>query len=170
MPNGELIYRAAENGNNYLYTKKRDGSEKRKFLEQPILDIVGVSPDGRWVSVGVRNDQDQEHTARAVAYPTAGGKPVLICITLCLAFWSQDGKYMVLEFGVKGENQSAALLPLKPTGLPELPAEGYANIEQVRASAKNKLVPVGVDSAINPQKYSYKRITIRRNIYRVPTM
>lgn len=168
LANGELIYRAAENGKNYVYVKRPDGSEKRKLLEQPILEIAGVSPDGKWITVNVRYDEDKDYPFRTVAYPTGGGNPVAICRTACLAMWSQDGKYILLKFGIKGEDQPTGLLPVKAMGLPDLPTNGYANIEEIKAGAKNKVVVVGVDSAIGLQKYSYTRVTIRRNIYRVP--
>ena len=44
LPNGGLIYRASEGGNNYIYTRQPDGSGRRKLLDQAILDLTAVSP------------------------------------------------------------------------------------------------------------------------------
>jgi len=170
LPSGDLIYRGAENGKHYVYTRKADGSGTRKVLPQPILDLAGISPDGRWIAASVRNDSDKDHPSRTVAFPAQGGEPVPVCTSLCVGLWTLDGKYMLINFAVKGADEMAALLPVNATGLPTLPPNGYGNMEDVKAGAKNIVLPTGADAALGAQKYSYTRMTIRRNIYRVPIM
>ena len=96
LPDGRLTYRAAEGGKNYLNTQKADGTEKRRVSEEPILDLQSVSPDGRWATVTQKDNQNPETPYRTVAYPIAGGEPIVICATICVGRWSEDEKYMEL--------------------------------------------------------------------------
>jgi len=98
LPNGNVIYRASEGGKNYIYTRRQDGSGRKKLLEEVILDLVAVSPDGRWIMVFQKDNQDKDHPYRVLAYPNGGGKPVVVCASY-LASWSMDGKYLVLQYG-----------------------------------------------------------------------
>ena len=167
LPNGDLVYRVVENGQNYLYTRKLDGSGKRKLWAEPILDISAISPDGRWIAF-VQRSEDKDHPYQVVAYPIAGGSPVVISRIICDPRWSTDGKYMELVFGPTHDT-TAHLLPLrKEIGLPELPPGGFSGPEDAEATRKDQVMPVIADSLIGPNKYAYTKATIRRNIFRVP--
>ena len=168
LPNGDLIYRASEEGKNYVYMRKQDGSGRHKLVEDPILDLDMISPDGRWIAVAQKNDEDKDHPYRSVLYPTKEGPPVVICGLLCVTDWTTDGAYMIVQFGGAKETATVVLLPLTKAGLPELPPNGFRSPQDVKIGGKKVLVPQGLDSAISPQKYSYTRTTVRRNIYRVP--
>src|SRR5271166_119735 len=87
LPDGRLIYRATEGGNNYLNSQKADGTEKRRVSEEPILELQSVSPDGRWAMVTQKDNQNPETPYRTVAYPSAGGEPIVICATICVGRW-----------------------------------------------------------------------------------
>jgi eukaryotic-like serine/threonine-protein kinase len=99
LPNGKLVYRESEGGRNYIYTRQPDGSGRKKLLEDAILDLTAVSPDGQWIVVFQKDDADKDHPYRTVAYPNGPGKPVMMCAA-CLLSWSLDGKYLVLQFGL----------------------------------------------------------------------
>ena len=167
LPDGDLIYRVSEGGSNYVFTRKRDGSGRRRLFPEPILDLVAVSPDGRWTMVMQRSDEDKDHPYRTVAYPNAGGSPAILCRTLCFAGWTADGKYTGLQFGASGDSEIALVPVMKGSGLPDVPTGGWRGPEDVKGKGDFKLPP-RVDSVIGPQKYAYTRTTIRRNIYRVP--
>ncbi|MGH9741361.1 MAG: protein kinase domain-containing protein [Candidatus Acidiferrum sp.] len=168
LPNGDLIYRAAEAGKNYVYTRKQDGAGRRKVREEAILDLESLSPDGQWSVGGSGESGDQDHPYRTLAYPNGGGSPVTICNTLCMVRWSLDGKYMALLFGSDREPKTE-LLPLrKGSEFPELPREGFSGEDEVKASARNMELSGEVDSLVSAKKYAYTRMTTRRNIYRVP--
>jgi eukaryotic-like serine/threonine-protein kinase len=169
LPNGNVVYRASEGGKNYIYTRQQDGSGRRKLLEQPVLDLTAVSPDGRWIVVLQKDDADKDRPYRTLAYPNGGGKPVMMC-ALCLVSWSMDGKYVVLLFGVPASAQSQTyLLPVSgERGLPELPAEGLSGPGDLKKSNRATVLSKGVDSVLGPDKYSYTITNIRRNIYRIP--
>lgn len=167
LPNGDLIYQVAEGGKNYVYTRKPDGSERKKLRDEPTLGVMAVSPDGRWTLLDERNDEDQDRRHRVVAYPNAGGKAVPLCQLLCVADWSLDGKYMRLRFGSTLQSETQ-LVRLKASGLPEVPPGGFHGPGDVKNVVKTTDRTQLVDSVIGPEKYSYTVTTIRRNIYRVP--
>jgi eukaryotic-like serine/threonine-protein kinase len=168
LPNGDLVYRASEGGKNYIYTRHRDGSGRKKLLEEAILDLTAVSPDGRWIVVLLKDDADKDHPYRTLAYPKEGGKPVRVC-ALCYRGWSVDGKYLALQFQPLPQSLETYLLPVSgENGLPELPPEGLRGPEDLRKSNRVTVLPRGVDSAFGPEKYSYTITNIRRNIYRIP--
>lgn len=169
LPDGNLIYRASEGRKNYIYTRQQDGSGRKKLLEQAILDLTAVSPDGRWIVVFQKDDADKDHPYRTLAYPDGGGKPVMMCAA-CFVQWSVDGKYLALQFGPTPNTQSQTyLLPVsRERGLPELPPEGLSSPEDLRKSNRGMVLPRGMDSALGPEKYSYTITNVRRNIYRIP--
>jgi Tol biopolymer transport system component len=169
LPNGNLIYRASEGGKNYIYTRQQDGSGRKKLLEEVILDLLAVSPDGRWIMVFQKDDQDKDHPYRVLAYPNSGGRPVVVCASY-FAWWSMDGKYLVLQYGPAPDSLSQTyLLPvIGERGLPALPPEGLGDREDLKKSVRGIALPRGVDSVLGPEKYSYTLRNIRRNIYRIP--
>jgi serine/threonine protein kinase/Tol biopolymer transport system component len=168
LPNGNLVYRAGEGGRNYIYTRQPDGSGRKKLLEEAILDLDGVSPDGRWIVVFEKDDADKDHPYRTLAYPNGAGKPVMMCAA-CLVSWSVDGKYLALQFGLPPNSLSQTyFLPVSgQRGLPELPPEGLNGPEDLKKS-NGVMVPPRVDSALGLEKYSYTVTNIRRNVYRIP--
>jgi len=166
LPNGDLVYRASEGGRNYIYTRHRDGSGRKKLLEEAILDLTALSPDGRWIVVLLKDDADKDHPYRTLAYPKDGGKPVIVC-AMCYRGWSVDGKYLALQF--QPFALETYLLPVSgENGLPELPPEGLIGPEDLKKSSRVVVLPRGVDSVFGPGKYSYTITNIRRNIYRIP--
>ncbi len=168
LPNGDLVYRASEGASNYIYTRHRDGSGRKKLLEEAILDLTAVSPDGRWIEVLLKDDADKDHPYRTLAYPKKGGKPVIVC-ALCYRGWSLDGKYLALQFQPLPFSLETYLLPVSgDSGLPELPPQGLSGPEDSRKANRVVVLPRGVDSVLGPEKYSYTITNIRRNIYRIP--
>ena len=172
LPNGDLIYRAREGGENYIYTRRQDGSGRKKLLEEAILDLDAVSPDGRWIIVNQKDDKDKDHPNLKLAYPNGGGRPVIICRVVCFAWWSLDGNYLALEFLATANSLSQTyLLPVSgERGLPELPPEGLGGPDDLKKSSRGIVLPRGVDSLLGPDKYSYTVTNIRRNIYRIPIL
>lgn len=171
LPNGDLVYRASEGGKNYIYTRRQDGSGRQRLLAQEILDLLAVSPDGRWISVFQKDDKDKEHPYRTVLYPNGGGRPAEVCAS-CNLWWSVDGTYVFLQFGpMLGPDPHSQIYLLPVSGkrpLPDLPPEGLNGPEDLKNSNRRIVLPRGVDSVLGPQKYSYTVTNIRRNIYRIP--
>jgi Tol biopolymer transport system component/predicted Ser/Thr protein kinase len=168
LPNGDLIYRASEGGKNYLYTRKQDGSGRRKMREETIMGVFAVSPDGRWTVFDEKEDQNKEHPSHILAFPNEGGAPVVLCRALCFPDWSVDGKYMQFRFGTSRDPKTILVAVRSGRGLPDLPPDGFSAAEEVKVTNKKLLLPDGVTSVKSSEKYTYTRSNVRRNIYRVP--
>jgi eukaryotic-like serine/threonine-protein kinase len=167
LPDGDLIYRASRGGKNYLYTKKQDGSGEKRIMDEPILRLESLSPDGNWAIVA-RSDKAEEHPYRVEAYPIGEGTPVVLCRTMCWADWDLSGTHMFITF-LGGRDASTYFLATENRrGIPKLPAGGVFGGQELRGLDKVKVIPVVVESAITPDFYSYSRTNIRRNLYRIP--
>ena len=82
LPDGDIVFRAIENGSNYLYRVKADGRDRRKVIPKPILELNALSPDGRWVVVGSPNC-DEEFTASLKAVALDGKPSGILCFLNC---------------------------------------------------------------------------------------
>jgi len=168
LPNGDVIYRASRGGNNYLCTKKVDGSGEKKVVEEPILDFTAISPDGKWAMVGKSLGKSEEETAELVAQPVEGGASVPLCRTLCIGGWDLSRTHMYLSFLV-GQDGKTYFMPLeKGQELPKVLAKGPVVGEELKGLSGVSVTGEEVESAMTPEVYSYSRKSTRRNLYRIP--
>ena len=166
LPDGDLALRVVEGEQNYLYREKPDGSARRKISDTPILDFYGVSHDGRW-ALAVTRGLDAAHPYSVTALPISGGPTVPVCVGLCFSTWDRAGKSLYLTVPSTG-NTNTYILPLRRNGLPMLPATGIASPDDL-AKMKAEVAPVGmVESGGTSSLYAFSRITVRRNLYRIP--
>src|SRR5271170_5888423 len=89
--NGNIYFRAAEGGSNFLYRMKEDGSDRVRALPSSIISLLGVSPDGRWAVVGQASSRSGV-APEIVAAPLDGGTPMTICREHCEVMWGNQGK------------------------------------------------------------------------------
>jgi Tol biopolymer transport system component/predicted Ser/Thr protein kinase len=167
LPNGDLIYRANRGGKNYLYTKKQDGTGEKKIMDEPILDLARLSPDGKWVTVARSDNKNEEHPYQVLAYPIVGGTPVVLCRTLCWTGWDASGTHMFFNFQDGKDTNAYFVLTENGVGVPKLPSDGVLSGQELRA-LRATAVQDEVASAMTPDLYSYTRTSIRRNLYRIP--
>jgi Tol biopolymer transport system component len=165
LPDGDLLFRAIEGGSNFLYRAKVDGSNRRKITPERILDIISVSPDGRWVLVASPNS-DEEQAAVATAIAVDGSARSILCAGYCMLAWDNTGRSAFLLF--PRLVQGSYLVPLMhDSGLPKVPSAGIARIVDF-TNGKKATSPWNVESAVNPFTYAYTRENPRRNLYRIP--
>jgi eukaryotic-like serine/threonine-protein kinase len=186
LPNGDLIFRAVEGNSNFVYRSKPDGSGRHKVIPQGIFDLVSVSPDGRWVVVGIKGDEERGVTA--TAFPVnGGGPPVTICACYIRVSWDLAGKVLYASFvgldGGGGRQDTRGKLyglPFQPgIGLPKLPQAGIRSLAdlsrptvlQTPASAVSAAAREGIPilyAVADASMYAYVVRTTRRNLYRIP--
>jgi Tol biopolymer transport system component len=165
LPNGDLLFRAIEGGSSFLYRMKTDGSGRHKVASERILDLVSVSPDGRWAIAGAPN-ADETNMAQMRAFPVDGGSSVPVCAGYCYFIWDTEGTNVYLSF--EPFNQTSYLLPvMRSVGLPKLPPGGLRRADFSNAKTNVAASPI-VQSAVNPSLYAYTRVVTRRNLYRIP--
>ena len=164
LPNGDLVFRAAEGDVHFLYRMTPDGTERQKISTREILDSYGVSHDGRWVLAQTRGP-DSEHPFSVAAFPIDGGPMVWICHGYCLSRWDGTGKWLYLS---RGDGEKIYALPLQPSGLPRLPPAGISNSEEL-ALMKAPAIAEGIlQSGGTPSRYAYTSTVSHRNLYRIP--
>ena len=166
LPDGDLVFRAIENGSNFLYRMKADGSGRQKISSQRIFDARAVSPDGRWV-IASTPVSGEERTAESTAFAVDGGLTVPLCPGFCFATWNIDGTVMFLYFPTLFNGVYP--LPVKhDTGLPALPPSGFARVTDLPNVKAADVIHREVDSIVSSSVYAYTQENARRNLYRIP--
>ncbi|HEY6447563.1 MAG TPA: protein kinase [Acidobacteriaceae bacterium] len=166
LPDGDLIFRSSEGGANGIYRMKPDGSQRRRIVAQRILDLVSVSPNGKWMMAAVPNSNEQWPYS-TVAFATDGSSSRQMCSDFCKLFWDTDGTAVYMQDYALLGTDSLTLRLKSPGGLPDVPAGGLAS----RADAQRlQLGPAlkALDAAASPTLYAYAQQTVRRNLYRIP--
>jgi len=131
---GNVYFRAAEGGSNFLYRMKQDGSDRTKLFPNPILEFHGVSPDGRWALV-YQSPSVQTDGLELVAVPLAGGTSVTICAYECFAMWGNHGKGLAVQLYMKGGKNKTILVPVPSDSPLPLPPGG---VQPVRRPSDHK--------------------------------
>ena len=166
LPDGDLIFRSVENGTNFLYRMKADGTGRHKVIPGRVFDVYGGSPDGRWI-VASSPGPDQEHTAQLSAIATDGSKTVPLCLGYCQVSWDVTGNFMYVYFSALRD--ATFPLPVRhDSGLPNLPPAGIERVEDFTNAKSAPVIPRLVESAVSPSVYAYSIHNTRRNLYRIP--
>jgi Tol biopolymer transport system component len=165
LPDGDLVFRAIEGGSNFLYRMKTDGTGRRKITQERILDIHGMSPDGRWVIAGTPSTRE-ENGALTRAIAVDGSASVPLCLGYCFLNWDATGRSAYLFFPslYKG---SYSIPVMQSLGLPKIPPAGITRVEDFTNPKTNAAIPWYVESAVGSAVYTYTRENARRNLYRI---
>ncbi|MGC1607188.1 MAG: protein kinase [Candidatus Acidiferrum sp.] len=165
LPDGDVIFRVIENGSNFCYRIKADGSDRHKAFPDRILDLVAVSPDGRWV-VSATPLAGKESEPATLAIGLEGNPSELLCKGYCMLNWDVTGKFSFAHFSLSNDGSFA--LPASPDSeLPRLPPSGLADREALKNAKAAIFVPRRVDSALSPAVYTFTQVSTRRNLYRI---
>jgi eukaryotic-like serine/threonine-protein kinase len=159
-----LVFRSLENTTNYLTGIRKDGSERRKLLETPIVGESGVSPDGKWAAVFAPSPG----TPATVAVSLETGRTKRICQG-CQVRWGADGTWLYVTTPILVPDGASLAVPLGRTQEPPDTLDGLL------AEAGKGTVPPGTRSmgdatasGRNPSQYAYVRRDMQRNLYRIP--
>ena len=137
----------------------------RKAVEQKILLLKAVSPDGRWL-VGWSPLPGTDAVA-IQAFPLAGGSPVHIAASIEWN-WSPDGDFASISAGPVGPNRSY-IIPLKPgAALPPVPTGGFRSEQEIADIAGARRIDAWAVPGASPGVHAFYRGTTQRNLYRIP--
>jgi WD40 repeat protein len=164
---GNIYFRAAEGGQNFVYRMKPDGSDRRKLLPVPILEFQAVSPDGRWVTVAKPTPADSDTPAVLVIAPVDGSPDTALCRILCNSFMSHDGKSLVVTVSLGADNKTV-LLPLSASGLPVPPPGGFSLDTKFDSLKGIRVIDNAVEPGLTPDTYAFIHTNVHRNLYRIP--
>jgi hypothetical protein len=166
LADGDVVFRSVEGGFNFLNRMKSDGSGRRKIATQRVIDVVSVSPDGRWV-VASSPGPDSEHYAGTTVFATDGSKVLPLCEGYCMMMWDAAGKFAYLNYKEAAAKKGVYVLPVQDNGLPKMPSGGF-RLKDELANANLTAIPQNLESAVNPSLYAYLVQNTRRNLYRIP--
>jgi serine/threonine protein kinase/WD40 repeat protein len=167
-----VLFLAYEGANTYVFVGRREGTPARKALSKPVVSLVAVSPDGRWLVV---TDDTPVGKVRApiVLYPRGGSvtSRAPLC-GACFVKWVGDGRYLSVIFsGVSdAEHRSTYLVPI-PAGelLPPLFRKGRLVEEaEVAATPGVRVVQGAVSFGADLDTYVYAKLVSHRNLFRIP--
>ena len=162
LPDGGLVVRSTEGGFNYLDRINADGSGRRRITPQRVMDLVSVSPDGKWVAAAVPT-QNVEFTAAVVAFAVDGGSSVPVCSAYCGITWDATGKYLYVDYpDIFG--RGTFVIPV--TDDLKLPGNA-ALIDNLNRKSMTQL-PWDISTARGTGVYAYIRETTRSNLFRIP--
>jgi hypothetical protein len=128
--------------------------------------LGAISPDGKWTS--------DSTGGVLLAISTTGAAVPILKSTVTRLRWTRDGTRVLI--GVQsGPGPSAFgfgstyVLPLTPGSmLPQTPPGGFASEQALAAWRGVKVIPYG-DFADGPNGMSaFSKITVSRNLYRIP--
>jgi serine/threonine protein kinase len=164
---GRIYYLVSEGRLAYLYRMKDDGTQEEKVTSEPIVYAFGISPDERFVVVH-RTLGRKDNWWDAEAVPVAGGPWLPLCTGWCETEWAPDGKVMYFYWHSFTGNSRTYVVPISHgSDLPKLRSSGFQSEKELRAVATQVLV-----GAISPgpdkSRYTFSKVTSRRNLYRIP--
>ena len=162
-PNGNVLFRARDRDYGFAYRVRPDGTGLQKVHEHPVIENMGLTPDGRWLAVYAR--PSTERAGGTILLPVGGGAPVPVYGTGLRTSWSRDGRLLFLT-----ESGRTYALPV-PRGqpLPQMPPTGFASLADIAAVPGARLIDAA-DPAPGPTSdvYAFSRETAQRNLYRIP--
>jgi hypothetical protein len=162
-PNGDVLFRARDRDYGFAYRVRPDGTGLQKVHEHPVIENLGVTPDGRWLAVYGR--PSTERAGGTILLPVGGGTPVPVYGSGLGIRWSRDGSLVFLT--VPG--QTYALPVPRGQPLPKMPPNGFASAADIAAVPGARLIDAA-DPAPGPtsEVYAFSRESVQRNLYRIP--
>jgi len=170
--NGDVLFRLKDKNVNFLYRMKKDGTERERVSDKPILIKFGVSPDGEWVIASVpmaADDNPSSETVKVpvetVAIPVGGGVARRICGKVCPSIWSPDGRFFYVDLGA----QTRAMPVPAGKSLPEWPAAGLSADDTPDARLGVRVIQHGnVSAGGDPSTYVFRKTELHANLFRIP--
>jgi len=167
-PAGEIFFRVREGSSDFVYRIDRNGTQPQKVNRQSFPYFLGVSPNGEWLVFL------NEGGFGILARPTRGGSPVSIC-EVCNIGWDHDGKFLYVRFrGVGDMGGGKTFVIGLPAGkeLPALPDSGLKSAQDVKGLNVVAVIDMTGMSLFapgpSPTIYAYARMTVQRNLFRIP--
>lgn len=165
---GRIYFRAAEGKLNFLYRMNADGSERAKALPDPIIELLAISPDGKWALVG--HSTGEAGNVGIVGVPLQGGPAVTICQSYCFPQWNTKGTiFSVVPDADLFAGGKTIQFPVSPGKyLPELPQGGIGSQVDMAGVKGAKILDGAVVAGPTAGLSASLRQNVHRNLYRIP--
>ena len=166
-PRGDVYFLMNEGSQEFLYSVGSNETMPRKIDSEPSSEYELISPRGDWRLLG-------SDPGDAIAYPILGGPPIRICSS-CEAGWGPGGRFFYIRFRDNGEMAGGRTIVIglpAGKGVPHLPPSGVKptddlkglNVDAEFGMTGKAIFAPGPD----PSVYAYSRMTVQRNLYRIP--
>jgi DNA-binding winged helix-turn-helix (wHTH) protein/Tol biopolymer transport system component len=163
-PDGQVLFQFTDGKANYIGRINKNGSGRSKLLPDPVLALLGISPDRRWLIA--------DSIPAILVISTRGGSARRICMGWCSAAWAPDGKFFYIGLPPNSGLPSAKTLAIPvPAGevLPRLPSSGIRGPEDAKAIPGTRLLDGWfLSPGPDPSIFAYVKTTMHRNLYRIP--
>jgi hypothetical protein len=173
-PDGEVFFRHLEGPTAFLYRIREDGAALQKVIETPIAATGVISKNGQWVIVKLLM-KDGTYLA---AIPLSGGPPVRLISSKSTsvgdedAQWSPDGTQFLITVLTERElirGPTYALPLTHGQDLPQVPIGGFQSEEQIaQFPGAQRIDAFEMTPGATQGVYAFVRLSIQRNLYRVP--
>jgi Tol biopolymer transport system component len=164
-PSGEIFFRHTEGAFGFVYRVRPDGTGLRKALEQRVLVLRDVSPDGQWIQAWASLPGNRAPAKQV--FPLNGGSPVVIGGNTLLQ-WSSSGDTLWITAGAVPDGRTY-IVPL-PRGkiLPPIPPDGFHSEEDIARLRGARSIDATGAPGPSLDVYAFERRTVQRNLYRIP--
>ncbi|MGB7584539.1 MAG: protein kinase [Terriglobales bacterium] len=170
-PSNSLFFESEENGSHFVYTMNLDGTGRRKVLADPVIDVMSVSPDGKWI-VTVVASADSAIQRLTLAYPLAGGSPIRLCAPACGIQWGPRGDYLYVtpqEQGIMSATKTYVVPLAKGQMFPPLPTGGAGIDTRLDKYPGVRVIDHPfISPGPDPSIYAYDLYRRRANLFRIP--
>ncbi len=171
-PDGSVFFMSSEGEQTFIYRMNQDGTGRRKVIPDPVVQMQTVSPDGQWVIVQIAFP-GEDPPRGVVAISTSSTERIRLCRGVCGVRWALDGRSLFLSVpGVGLENAfgwATFIIPLPPGRLfPKLPSTGVAVEREAAAILGAKRLEEYALPGANDGIYTFYRVTVHRNLFRIP--
>jgi len=164
-PAGDLFFRGWEGNLDFVFGLGQNDVKPRKISPNPVPDFRVVSPDGEWWLLSA---------PWPTAQPTRGGPAIRIC-DFCDVGWGPGGKFFYVRLRAIGAmgGGKAYVIALPPgKSLPALPSGGIKSANDLKSLNVVAVIDMAGRSLFapgpNPSTYAYARMTVQRNLFRIP--
>lgn len=155
---GQIYFSRPDGKHHFLYRMDQSGANVRRIYDKEILDMVDVSPDGKWVVARVAS-ADAKNPMKFIAVPTAAGEPLNLC---CESFWSPDPRFTYVY-----RDDHTLVVPVNPGEyIPAIAREPVIDLNKMSRRIKvinGVVIPFGDGSV-----YASTRRSVHRNLYSIP--
>jgi Tol biopolymer transport system component len=168
-PSGKIYFQASQGDVDYLYRMNDDGTQREKIVPEPIIYLLGVSPDERFVAVR-RATKGEDNPTVIEVLPLASGPAARICSGWCGVDWTRDGKnFYFARPSMKGGSQwRTYVIPLTHGNLPSLPAKGIQSDKDLPNLPALQFVEERIYPGPHSSIYSFSKRNSHWNLYRIP--
>ncbi len=165
-PQGEIFFRHSEGPVSYVYRVRPDSSGLRKALDQPILAINGVTPDGQWIEAWAPMPGNRPSAVQV--FPLRSGSPIVIGSNTHLQ-WSHRGETLWISGGAVANGRIYAVPLALGKMLPKIPSGGFHSEQEIaRLPGARKIDASSGSPGPTRDVYAFEHRTIQRNLYRIP--